>query len=358
MHPYQRRLIAEASKYGYEHPDIKPKLNGNPDVAMKNLTETDLISEGGVVKNESVEYLGEGITVMPGAEKAVMAAGADVPSYRKILKVLQNRIGGPHALVLDVTTPTGPGARRGNLTGEEAEVKIVKIADIGKFELRGYNLPSIKPGAKATRTWQDHKGDVTILAVNESVQEAYAPSWAFNQRKQYPILGKFKFNNNIFEYRAIVKGTPGSDWALSNGLTHEVFLRPIWNDYRDTRYAIIKKTVAMVAVDEAEGGKPVFEKWAITSHQTYTPEGVEAEGNDLAEGSVKDELDDFLHGLPNAAVTELKTLGDLKGKEAKIKAILMKHKANLILGTKSRKPSMTESIKVIVQWFQGWFEND
>lgn len=540
MHPYQRRLIAEATKYGYQHPDTQPRFDGTAETAMKNLKEVDLISEGGSI-SEDIEILGEGISAMGGAMKAAVAAGHTLSTYKNLLNRLLKFPG--HALVLDITTPTGPGAARGGLTGEGSEIKVVKVADIGKYELMGYKFPSVKPGAKAERSWQDHKGQATILAVHESVQEetetvseasdyvdlatknlavstkmaekkdkkhdsqwgfgyraylrafikgnasaikkidnpeqnagfiaarkdvasltplkeetesleeavyhppeydylklptnvkpllmykhftdrighynrawntffaadankkspdksmkaadhlwravdygvgmekapiiaakfglekakkegveetetneAFAPNWAFDRRREHPILGGFKYNGNFFEYRAIVKGTPGSDWALSHGMTHEVFLKPVFNDHRDSRFAIIKATVAQVAMDEAEGGKPVYEKWAIAGHKKYPHHPTNPTG--LKEGAVKDELDDFLQGLPNAAVTELKTLGDLKGKESKIKAILMKHKAKPILGTKSRKPSMEESVKVIVQWFQSWFEND
>ena len=35
------------------------------------------------------------------------------------------------------------------------------------------------------------------------------------------------------------------------------------------RFAIVKKTVAYVVVDEDAQGQPVFEKWEIRSHKTY-----------------------------------------------------------------------------------------
>jgi len=114
----------------------------------------------------------------------------------------------------------------------------------------------------------------------EGLGEAYAPNWAYAQRKQHPILGQFKYKGNTFEYRAIVKGTSGSDWALSHGMTHEIFLRPVWNDKRDARFAIIKATVAQVAVDEGEGGKPVYEKWPITGHKKYPTESTEIQTNE------------------------------------------------------------------------------
>lgn len=105
--------------------------------------------------------------------------------------------------------------------------------------------------------------------MEEQVSEAYAPQWAYARQKQHPILGQFKYKNNVFEYRAIVKGTPGSDWALSHGMTHEVFMRPVFGDHRDSRFGIVKATVVQIATDESEGGKPVYEKWPITGHSKY-----------------------------------------------------------------------------------------
>ena len=565
MYEYQRRLLNEAAKYG----KLSPK-------ETQNLPE------------ECRDFIVEGVNVMKGAEKLVLNSGLDVGTYRKLLNVLRNRLGG-HAMILDITKPTGPGAARGGLTGEGSEIKIVKIADIGKYEFNGYDFKGIKLGNKAERTWKDHKGQAIIIALNESVQEeaetvseasgyvdlatknlevstklalkkdkkhdsqwgfgyraylrafikgnasaikkidspeqkagfvaahkdvasltplkeevesleeaykrglgdaknwervvnfikslpapvtkelkalsskvgglkpntmidtqvkailvkhkvkffvepsvkpsledtvnlitymfdnaishlerqtkkeevenleeaapvkasksqiddfkskvlayytahyakarnikdpheysrfmsgmfgsnvvgrtiddwaketggdvtkltnyfnpgsrnktkfdippindfvkkvfgnfklvndtlvkeetetneAYAPNWAYAQRKQHPILGQFKHKGNTFEYRAIVKGaSPGSDWALSHGMTHEIFLRPVWNDYRDVRFAIVKATVVQVAVDEGEGGKPVYEKWPITGHKKYPTESTEIQTNE------------------------------------------------------------------------------
>jgi hypothetical protein len=86
---------------------------------------------------------------------------------------------------------------------------------------------------------------------------------------------------------------------------------------------------------------------------------VEAEGNDLAEGAVKDELEDFILGLPSPAVRKIADLsskvGGLKPSNTnlstQIKLILLQSNAKLILGIKSRKPSMEESIKAILYWF-------
>ncbi len=52
-------------------------------------------------------------------------------------------------------------------------------------------------------------------------------------------------------------------WAINQGCTHEI-------DVGDgTRYAIVKKTVAYVVVDEAPDGTAVFDKWKIKRHVTY-----------------------------------------------------------------------------------------
>lgn len=64
---------------------------------------------------------------------------------------------------------------------------------------------------------------------------------------------------NYFEY---AEGAP-DDWSRDRGATHTLFLntRPI-NGW-DKRAAIVKKTVAYVAVDEAADGGIVWEKWQI-----------------------------------------------------------------------------------------------
>jgi len=36
-----------------------------------------------------------------------------------------------------------------------------------------------------------------------------------------------------------------------------------------TRFAIVKKTVAYIAIDEDEDGNPVLEKWSIKQHKQY-----------------------------------------------------------------------------------------
>ena len=166
MYEFQRRLINEATKFGQLSPKEK-----------ENLPKDCL--------NEEIVNLGEGISAMGGAQKATVAAGLSVSIYRNLLNRLLKFPG--HALVLDITTPTGPGAARGGLSGEGSEIKVVKIADIGKYELMGYKFPSVKPGVKAERSWKDHKGEATILAINESVNEASRNDAEFLKVKPKPF---------------------------------------------------------------------------------------------------------------------------------------------------------------------------
>jgi hypothetical protein len=52
-------------------------------------------------------------------------------------------------------------------------------------------------------------------------------------------------------------------WAIQNGFTHEI-------DVLDgVRYAIVKKTVAYICVDEAADGSPITEKWNIEKHNVF-----------------------------------------------------------------------------------------
>jgi len=58
-------------------------------------------------------------------------------------------------------------------------------------------------------------------------------------------------------------GPSENPWGISHQLPHEI-------DVLDgTRCAHIKKTVALVAVDEGADGKPVIERWQITKHKAW-----------------------------------------------------------------------------------------
>jgi hypothetical protein len=71
------------------------------------------------------------------------------------------------------------------------------------------------------------------------------------------IGGQFREKDykNLFEFRPTT-----NPWALQNGLNFEVAVGP---DNLQVRYARILETVAYVAVDEDEFGKPVLQKWQI-----------------------------------------------------------------------------------------------
>ena len=58
-------------------------------------------------------------------------------------------------------------------------------------------------------------------------------------------------------------GPCASAWGIENGLPHEI------DTIDGPRCARILKTVAYVAVDEDEYGKPVLEKWTIKGHWVY-----------------------------------------------------------------------------------------
>jgi hypothetical protein len=74
--------------------------------------------------------------------------------------------------------------------------------------------------------------------------------------KQHPDnLGYFK--EKEFKHEFTYRLTK-DDWALKHCLIHEI-------DAGDSvRFAIVKKTVAWVAIDEDGDGKPVLENWKIT----------------------------------------------------------------------------------------------
>jgi hypothetical protein len=66
---------------------------------------------------------------------------------------------------------------------------------------------------------------------------------------------------NHFTYRKI---HPMHTWAINQGCTHEVEVAD-----GSIRFAIVKKTVAYVVVDEAPDGTAVFDKWQIKRHVIY-----------------------------------------------------------------------------------------
>ena len=97
---------------------------------------------------------------------------------------------------------------------------------------------------------------------------------------------------NMIDYETCI----GSFVEKSVGLTHEYSLIEekdkfhgwggAWHMYKHKlwiredlwtqtgyRYALIKKTVAYIVVDEDDAGLPVIEKWDIKQHYKYTPMG-------------------------------------------------------------------------------------
>lgn len=80
------------------------------------------------------------------------------------------------------------------------------------------------------------------------------------------ILGSFKEAEvgNFFEYA--VRPNDGVDFA--EDCPHIIYTGG------QTRYAKVLKTVAWVAVDEAEDGSPIFERWDIRQHRQYPTDWV------------------------------------------------------------------------------------
>ena len=79
--------------------------------------------------------------------------------------------------------------------------------------------------------------------------------WVHNSKN----IGEFETVDHVhFTYR------PTTDpWAVKHGLTHEIDM------FRGTRFAIVKKTVVHVAVDESQEGTPVLETWKLRSNNVY-----------------------------------------------------------------------------------------
>ena len=70
------------------------------------------------------------------------------------------------------------------------------------------------------------------------------------------IIPEFKTR---FEYRVSDGTAPGQgDWGIKNGFPHEIAVCD-----GSVRFAIVKKTVAIVAINEDEFGRPITEKWKI-----------------------------------------------------------------------------------------------
>ena len=77
----------------------------------------------------------------------------------------------------------------------------------------------------------------------------------------------------LFEYAELDQSHASFEHDKSIGATHLVYVGPWCSPQpgidRGTRAAIVKKTVAYVAIDEDESGAPVWEKWPIVKHCQY-----------------------------------------------------------------------------------------
>jgi len=74
---------------------------------------------------------------------------------------------------------------------------------------------------------------------------------------------RLKENDNYFEYS---RNNDPLSWC--EDLPHKVWVNDVVG--QGYRYAIIKKTVAYVAVDEDEFGLPVLEKWDLKQSRVYS----------------------------------------------------------------------------------------
>lgn len=113
------------------------------------------------------ESVSESVKTQAGAQKAVQSHGIDIGTYRRLLKSLGDATPGS-MLVLSVTEPDAEYAKRTGL-GASAEIKIVQAGD--STELRGHDIKRTV-GSTSSRTWSGNSQTVTVLAVNESVNEA------------------------------------------------------------------------------------------------------------------------------------------------------------------------------------------
>lgn len=76
------------------------------------------------------------------------------------------------------------------------------------------------------------------------------------------VLGEFqeKECGNYFHYSKNVE----DNFSFCKDFPHIV-----WVGDQQQRYALVKKTVAYICVDEDEYGQPVVEKWQLKKHVQY-----------------------------------------------------------------------------------------
>ena len=89
------------------------------------------------------------------------------------------------------------------------------------------------------------------------------------------VAGRFqeKEFGALFEYAELDPGAAHFEYDKGIGATHLIYVgpwcRPQPGIDRGSRAAIVKRTVAYVAVDEDDMGRPVWEKWSIKNHMEY-----------------------------------------------------------------------------------------
>jgi hypothetical protein len=96
---------------------------------------------------------------------------------------------------------------------------------------------------------------------------SYAPSSTYFDRDG-TILGMFRENDhgNVFEFSVNDDDTE----FYGDGYPHKVWVTtPREGIDSGYRYAIVKKTVAYIVVDEDENGLPICDKWLIKGHRMY-----------------------------------------------------------------------------------------
>ena len=80
------------------------------------------------------------------------------------------------------------------------------------------------------------------------------PIGAFDE-KEYVNPFEYSINNDTHAF--------AKDWP------HKVWIGDVINN-NGYRYALVKKTVVYVCVDEDDYGQPVVEKWRIKRHREYS----------------------------------------------------------------------------------------
>lgn len=93
---------------------------------------------------------------------------------------------------------------------------------------------------------------------------AFAPTTTYFNSGDGSIIGSFREKefNNFFEFSQNNTGTmpeyPHLVWVSSNPINDSGF-----------RFAIVKKTVAYVAINEDEEGNPTIDTWKIKERNLY-----------------------------------------------------------------------------------------